>query len=210
LIIARIGLLDATRQQQQQQDEGCSTAQDAYEEVISPMNSYHHQEGNNFSPMEVMTHSPIPNQNQPTQQQFFNISDPLLVCDRNRKTKDDSKSTKQLAWMLYLLGMIGMSFLNPLFCVLAMKYANPSILAPFSGLTLVWIILFLGMILDEHPSRSQKIACASIVAGEVLVAFFGDHVNGVDGGIQGVVSMRMSRFFGIQSSWFMLLMFGTA
>lgn len=91
-----------------------------------------------------------------------------------------------------------------------MKYANPSILAPFSGLTLVWIILFSGMILDEHPSRSQKIACASIVAGEVLVAFFGDHVNGVDGGIQGVVSMRMSRFFGIQSSWFMLLMFGTA
>ncbi len=104
---------------------------------------------------------------------------------------DDSTSAKQLAWLLYILGMIGMSFINPFFCVLAMKYANPSILAPFSGLTLVWIICFSGMILNELPNRRQKVACALIVAGEVIVALFGDHVNGVDGGIEGVVRIRM-------------------
>lgn len=171
---------------------GCLTIREAYEEVISPMNR-HSQEENHFSPMEVVTLSPLPTQNQSnaTQQHFFNISDPLLACDPTRKKQNDSKSAKQLAWLLYLLGMIGMSFLNPLFCVLAMKYANPSILAPFSGLTLVWICLFSGMILDEFPNRRQKVACALIVAGEVLVAFFGDHVNGVEGGMEGVVRIRI-------------------
>lgn len=171
---------------------GCLTIGEAYEEVISPMNR-HSQEENHFSPMEVVTLSPLPTQNQSnaTQQHFFNISDPLLACDPTRKKQNDSKSAKQLAWLLYLLGMIGMSFLNPLFCVLAMKYANPSILAPFSGLTLVWICLFSGMILDEFPNRRQKVACALIVAGEVLVAFFGDHVNGVEGGMEGVVRIRI-------------------
>ena len=137
-------LLEAERDQhhhqQQEHDLGCLTIGEAYEEVISPMNR-HSQEENHFSPMEVVTLSPLPTQNQSnaTQQHFFNISDPLLACDPTRKKQNDSKSAKQLAWLLYLLGMIGMSFLNPLFCVLAMKYANPSILAPFSGLTLVWI-----------------------------------------------------------------------
>eukprot|EP00573_Skeletonema_grethae_P012568 CAMPEP_0201706342 /NCGR_PEP_ID=MMETSP0578-20130828/48500_1 /ASSEMBLY_ACC=CAM_ASM_000663 /TAXON_ID=267565 /ORGANISM="Skeletonema grethea, Strain CCMP 1804" /LENGTH=380 /DNA_ID=CAMNT_0048194777 /DNA_START=35 /DNA_END=1177 /DNA_ORIENTATION=+ len=84
---------------------------------------------------------------------------------------------KAASWFLYFFGMIGMSFLNPLCCVLAMQYANPSILAPFSGLTLVWVILFSGVVIGEHPQRSQKVACALIVLGEVLVALFGDHTN---------------------------------
>lgn len=158
------------------------------------MNRHHRKEEHHFSPMKVGTLSPLPNQNEQltasaTQQQFFNTSDPLLACDPIHKEKDCSTSTsaKQLSWLLYLLGMIGMSFLNPLFCVLAMKYANPSILAPFSGLTIVWIILFSGMVLDEFPEKRQKVACALIVVGEVLVALFGDHVNGVEGGIEGVV-----------------------
>jgi multidrug transporter EmrE-like cation transporter len=189
-------LLEAERDQhhhqQQEHDLGCLTIGEAYEEVISPMNR-HSQEENHFSPMEVVTLSPLPTQNQSnaTQHHVFNISDPLLACDPTRKKQNDSKSAKQLAWLLYLLGMIGMSFLNPLFCVLAMKYANPSILAPFSGLTLVWICLFSGMILDEFPNRRQKVTCALIVAGEVLVAFFGDHVNGVEGGMEGVVRIRI-------------------
>jgi drug/metabolite transporter (DMT)-like permease len=84
---------------------------------------------------------------------------------------------RAISWFLYLCGMIGMSFLNPLCCVLAMRYANPSILAPFSGLTLVWVILFSGMVVGEYPTRSQKVACALIVFGEVIVALFGDHTN---------------------------------
>ena len=48
---------------------------------------------------------------------------------------------KILAYGLRVSGMIGMSVLNPICCVLAMNYASPSILAPFSGLTLVWIVV---------------------------------------------------------------------
>lgn len=97
-------------------------------------------------------------------------------------------SPNQTSWLLYLSGMIGMSFLNPLCCVLAMKYANPSILAPFSGLTLVWVILFSGVVVNEFPGRSQKRACALIVLGEILVALFGDHTNEEDKSVDDVVS----------------------
>jgi len=85
--------------------------------------------------------------------------------------------TKRLAVALRCSGMIGMTVLNPLFCVLAMNYASPSILAPFSGLTLVWIVLFSETLIGEKPSRKQMIAASLIVLGEVVVAFWGDHTN---------------------------------
>jgi EamA-like transporter family len=78
---------------------------------------------------------------------------------------------------LRVFGMIGMTFLNPLCSVLAMNYASPSILAPFSGLTLVWIVLFSEPLIGEKPSIRQIIAAALIVLGEVIIAFFGDHTN---------------------------------
>ena len=110
----------------------------------------------------------------------------------NNKYKYNCKqiSPTQISWTLYIFGMIGMTFLNPLCCVLAMKYANPSILAPFSGLTLVWVVLFSGRVVGETPGVSQKVACALIILGEVLVAMFGDHTNGEEGGgsVEEVVS----------------------
>ena len=64
----------------------------------------------------------------------------------------------RVSWALYISGMVGMSLLNPLCCVLAMRFANPSILAPFSGLTLVWVVLFSGRAVGEHPGLSQRLA----------------------------------------------------
>jgi len=87
------------------------------------------------------------------------------------------KRTKRIALGLRLSGMFGMTFLNPLFCVLAMNYASPSILAPFSGLTLVWIVLFAEMMIGERPSSIQVLAACLIVVGEVIVAIWGDHTN---------------------------------
>lgn len=58
-----------------------------------------------------------------------------------------------------------------------MNYASPSILAPFSGLTLVWIVLFSESMIGEKPSRYQVLAAYLIIFGEVLVAIFGDHTN---------------------------------
>jgi drug/metabolite transporter (DMT)-like permease len=82
---------------------------------------------------------------------------------------------------LRFTGMIGMTVFNPLCCVLAMNYASPSILAPFSGLTLVWIVLFSHTVIGEQPTKMQVVAATLIVLGEVVVASFGDHTN--DGGV---------------------------
>ena len=84
-----------------------------------------------------------------------------------------TKSHRSLA--LRRAGMLGMTILNPLCCVAAMEYASPSILAPFSGLTLVWIVAFCGPVLGEPPTSTQVQASILIVVGEVLVALFGDH-----------------------------------
>jgi drug/metabolite transporter (DMT)-like permease len=110
---------------------------------------------------------------------------------------------KAVSWFLYLFGMVGMSFLNPLCCVLAMQYANPSILAPFAGLTLVWVIMLSGVVLGEHPRRTQKVACALIVSGEVLVALFGDHKNSSNMDVSAVVKSYADPAFVV----FMISMF---
>jgi len=93
-----------------------------------------------------------------------------------------------LAWGLRASGMLGMSVLNPLCCVFAMNYASPSILAPFSGLTLVWIVLLSSPLIGEQPSTRQIVAAALIVLGEVVVAVFGDHTNDEDVTVHDVVS----------------------
>lgn len=104
---------------------------------------------------------------------------------------DHSKRTKVVAYSLRLVGMIGMTFLNPLCCVIAMNYASPSILAPFSGLTLVWIVLFSKALIGEIPRRPQVVAAGLVIIGEVFVAVFGDHKNDEDVTLEQLVSHAM-------------------
>jgi len=104
------------------------------------------------------------------------------IQERNRR--------RCIALLLRYSGMVGMSVINPIFCVLAMKYASPSILAPFSGLTLVWVILFSGLVVGETPSMAQRTASFLIIIGEVIVAVFGDHRNEVDMKPSEVVSQK--------------------
>lgn len=99
-----------------------------------------------------------------------------------------SKRTKMVAYSLRVAGMIGMTFLNPLCCVIAMNYASPSILAPFSGLTLVWIVLFSKALIGEIPRRPQVVAAGLVIIGEVFVAAFGDHKNDEDVTLEQLVS----------------------
>lgn len=113
-------------------------------------------------------------------------SDP--VATSGDELTQERKRRRRLARALRYSGMIGMSVLNPICCVLAMKYASPSILAPFSGLTMVWVILFSKLVVGEEPSKLQKIASGLIVAGEVIVACFGDHTNDVHDSTKEVVS----------------------
>ena len=194
----KLGLIEAKRKEQQH-----TVSRDAaYEEIFSPVNDAFENE-TSLAPLEVSDPSPQSTNNprdesfssdgggddnystSVNRRNFFN-TDP---CNHLSKKNDFIYSPKQISWILYLCGMVGMSFLNPLCCVLAMKYANPSVLAPFSGLTLVWVVLFSGIALGELPGRSQQLACALIVLGEILVAFFGDHTNGEDRGVEDVVSI---------------------
>ena len=95
----------------------------------------------------------------------------------HRQHHVETSPNRLIPIILRTCGMIGMTALNPLCSVLAMNYASPSILAPFSGLTLVWIVLFSEALVGEKPTVRQVIAAALIVLGEVVIAFFGDHTN---------------------------------
>ena len=94
---------------------------------------------------------------------------------RNEKLTQNGKHAGALC--LRYSGMFGMTFVNPAFCVLAMNYASPSILAPFSGLTLVWIVLFSEHFISEKPEPKQVVAACLIILGQVIVGVFGDHTN---------------------------------
>jgi hypothetical protein len=100
-----------------------------------------------------------------------------------------SKPNLVLARTLRGSGMIGMTLLNPLACVLAMNYASPSILSPFSGLTLVWIVLLSNPMIGEQPTVPQVMAACLIIFGEVVVAIFGDHTNDEGVTVEDVVGI---------------------
>jgi hypothetical protein len=112
--------------------------------------------------------------------QNLETNDALFSSENTQCLLSSRPHNKQWRFYSYALryaGMFGMSVLNPICCVLAMNYASPSILAPFSGLTLVWVIAFSGVLVDEKPSNSETVAAVLILVGEVIVAAFGDHTN---------------------------------
>jgi hypothetical protein len=164
LSIRKSWLIDARREGSSIESSGVNTYQNQSGDDNN--NSIENEGYNTLAPLEVASLNPVT--------EDFSLSDD---CRRRQDNDKSSMSDTHLSWLLYVSGMIGMSFLNPLCCILAMQYANPSILAPFSGLTLVWIILLSGIVVGEYPGWSQKVACMLIVTGEVFVALFGDHTN---------------------------------
>lgn len=94
---------------------------------------------------------------------------------------------KRLALAMRGFGWLGMATLNPLCGVLAMGYASPSIVAPFAGMEMVWIILFSNTCIGEQASNRQVVAACLIVLGEVVVAVYGDHTNDEGKTIEDVV-----------------------
>jgi hypothetical protein len=56
-------------------------------------------------------------------------------------------------------------------------YASPSLLAPFSGLTLVWVIVFSKSLTNESATLNQMLAAGLIVIGEIVVTLSGDHTS---------------------------------
>lgn len=119
---------------------------------------------------------------------------PVDITNENDVSRDHGeqlideqrKNSNLVPYGLRYSGMFGMSVFNPICCVLAMNYASPSILAPFSGLTLVWVIVFSPLVNSEKPSSRQIFACCLIISGEVIVAIFGDHTNDEDVTVEDV------------------------
>lgn len=112
--------------------------------------------------------------------QFVSSADDLFAVDpwqQQQPCPSEIRARRRTAFWLRISGMFGMTVLNPLCGVLAMNFASPSIVAPFSGLTLVWIVLFSETLIGEAPTFLQLVAASLIVLGEVVVAIYGDHTN---------------------------------
>jgi hypothetical protein len=117
----------------------------------------------------------------------------LLSPSHRRTRTKESSLFKDHFFLLRCSGMFGMSLLNPICSVFAMNYASPSILAPFAGLTLVWVILFSSSTVGEQPSPSEISAAILIMLGEIIVAVFGDHTNDEGRTVEDVVRYLISK-----------------
>ena len=97
--------------------------------------------------------------------------------DDLRITADNTKINQPL--FLRTIGILGISVLNPILNITALHYASPSILSPLGGLSLVFMVLLSEPMIGESASSSsmQLGGAALIVAGECVLALFGDHTN---------------------------------
>ncbi|KAL7532405.1 hypothetical protein ACHAWF_005668 [Thalassiosira exigua] len=185
------GLIDARRKWLR------GDGNNVYEEIMSPPNSPPPRGDISVTSLTPLEVGPPPHARVGREGESFSSHDddrasPRVDCngffDESNAAGTAKMSPRLASWLLYLAGMIGMLFLNPTCNVLAMQHANPSILVPFSGLTLVWVVLFSRRAVGERPGRSQRVACALIVAGEAIVALFGDHTNGKGLGVEDVLA----------------------
>ena len=94
----------------------------------------------------------------------------------NNETKRIWKK-ELVARCYWYLGVLGMTIVDPILIVISMYYTTPSTLAPLSGLSLVWIILFSESLTSEKPQKKQIIAAGLIILGQIIVSIFGDHTN---------------------------------
>lgn len=121
---------------------------DAYDQRVTQIdNNLRHTDNDKMAPLEVSAAKPTSAAKDSTGEEndSYFCFNPLRESTPIISKGKTQHSQHALAWILYILGMIGMTFLNPAFCVLAMKYANPSILAPFSvSTTIENITLFKG------------------------------------------------------------------
>ena len=95
-------------------------------------------------------------------------------AEEKKKTLRSSRSITT-AFRIRIAALFFMTFLNPVFDIAAMRYASPSILAPFSGVSLAWVVLLSKRLVGEQPEPVRVLAAILIMLGQALVAIFGDH-----------------------------------
>ena len=87
---------------------------------------------------------------------------------------DTCPSATRLRYAAFLF----ISLVNPVLDIAALAFASPSILAPFSGVSLAWVVLLSPYMVHETPQSQQIMGALLIMVGEVVVALFGDHSSG--------------------------------
>lgn len=109
---------------------------------------------------------------------------------------------------LRALGVVGMTTLVPIFNILALHFASPSILMCFgSGLSLVFTVLFSQQTIGEQPSKKQIIGSVLIVIGVFTVAIFGDHTNEPEMDLFDVIQKYSDPYFVTYFFFFSLWIF---
>jgi len=88
-------------------------------------------------------------------------------------TTDEYRVALALRWC----GLLALSVVGPVLDLLALSHANPSLLAPFAGLSLAWVVLFSQWITGERVEAHQVRASALVGVGLLLTTACGDHVN---------------------------------
>mmetsp|Transcript_9036 Transcript_9036/g.18257 ORF Transcript_9036/g.18257 Transcript_9036/m.18257 type:complete len:380 (-) Transcript_9036:29-1168(-) len=100
---------------------------------------------------------------------------PKTESPLSAENKEANEILVKKSKLYHLIGMVGMGIINPACGVVAMAFASPALLAPFSGLTLVWVIIFSKQMTGDLPNCTQVLAATMIVIGEVVVTLAGDH-----------------------------------
>jgi len=90
-------------------------------------------------------------------------------------TKNNNLPTFWTPARMRYAALLFMSFFNPILDIGAFAFCSPSILAPFSGVSLAWVVLLSKRLVGEQPEPPRVVGAVLIMAGEVLIAVFGDH-----------------------------------
>lgn len=88
----------------------------------------------------------------------------LLIYYWIKKPKFDWQGSRQQITVLILIGVAGF-IIAPLFAVVGLKYATGMVVGLFSGLNVILVALFSGLILHEKPTAVQVIGLAIAFTG---------------------------------------------
>jgi drug/metabolite transporter (DMT)-like permease len=89
----------------------------------------------------------------------------------------EDEAQRKAAFRLRAYGVFFMSVVNPFIDIGAYAFASPSILSPFAGVSMAWVVLLSRPLIGETPEPIRVVGACFVMLGEILVAAFGDHSN---------------------------------
>ena len=75
----------------------------------------------------------------------------------------------------YLVGIVFVSIIDPIFDLSAYTFAAQSIIAPCAGMVIVWNVILAPIFLKEKLTRGRVVATSVVAVGTVCTGIFGSH-----------------------------------